>query len=97
METDLFNQPAPEFDGAVYNSTRDRERLTGQLHSIFMLMSDGNYRTVNEIHEQLGYPHASISAQLRNLKKPKFGGHGLEKKRVFEDSALWTFKIIAKH
>jgi len=95
METDLFNQP--EFDGAVYVPHYDKKRLTGQLERIFNLMKDGKFRTVNQIHDVLGYPQASISAQLRNLKKERYGGHGLEKQHVGDRAnGLWEFKIIVK-
>ena len=93
---DLFNQP--HFDGATYEAEQDKKRLTGQIHAIFKLMKDGKFRTLNGIHQELGYPESSISAQLRNLKKERFGSHGLDKRHVGNrDKGLWEYKIIVNN
>ena len=62
-------------------------------------MKDGRYRTLDEIQRTLEsnypnskFPTSSISAQLRNLKKEKFGGHGLE--RWYKGNGLYEYKII---
>jgi len=45
-------------------------------------MIDGTWRSLSDIREALGYPEASISAQLRHLKKGKFGGIAWRKEEV---------------
>lgn len=93
---DLFNQPViPDFEGAEYNSTFDKVRLTGQLLRIFTLMKDGNWRSLDEISNLTGDPHASISAQLRNLRKHRFGGHEvLRQPRGNRFHGLFEYKLI---
>lgn len=68
------------FSGATYREDRDESRLRNQLERIRDLMLDGVWRTVAEIHDVTGFPEASISAQLRNLRKPKLGGYRVERR-----------------
>lgn len=70
------------FDGADYNPNKDEKRLTKQHEIIRDLMKDGKMRSLSEIEVVTGYPQASISAQLRHLRKPRFGGYFVGKKRV---------------
>lgn len=67
------------FDGIV--NKQDSHRLTTQLDHIRSLMSDGVWRSVTEINQITGYPETSISAQLRNLRKSKFGGWTVNRRR----------------
>lgn len=63
----------PHFNGADFDAPRDGARLTNQLHRVRDLMLDGQWRTLDEISVATGDPHASVSAQLRHLRKPRFG------------------------
>ncbi len=76
-----LQQTELNFDGSDYNHDDDSARLSGQIRDIFMHMKDGRWRTLNEIEGALRYPQASISAQLRNLRKSRFGGHVIDKRR----------------
>jgi len=69
------------FDGPDYRTELDKPRLLKQHEKIRDLMLDGRYRTLMEISEVTGYPEASISAQLRHLRKPRFGSYVVEKRR----------------
>ena len=90
--------PIPEpmiFDGPGYDPALDQKRLTGQIKRIFNFMSDGQWRTLGEIAKETGDPEASISAQLRHLKKKRFGSHIVDKRRRGEGSlGLWEYKLI---
>ena len=70
------------FDGADYDHKRDSARLTSQIETIFNLMRDGKFRSVAEIGRLTGYPENSIQAQLRNLRKARFGSHTLNRKHI---------------
>ena len=95
-ELDLSHQP--EFDGSDYISVLDKFRLTGQIRKIFNLMQDGRWRTLREIEVETGYPQASISAQLRHLRKAKFGSHIIEKrKRGYADQGLFEYQLNANY
>jgi hypothetical protein len=80
------------FDGDDYNHERDSERLTGQLLRIFEVVKDSKWRTLKEIAMLTGDPEASISAQLRHLRKPRFGSHEVEKQYV--DRGLYKYRVL---
>lgn len=85
----------PRFNGAVYEPKHDDVRLTGQLERIFSLMKDGSWRTLYEISEFTGDPEASISAQLRHLRKARFGSHTVEKQPRGERAiGLYEYRLI---
>ena len=75
---------APEFDGAAYEPSKDKERLTGQLERVYEAVKDGRWLTLNGIAVLTGDAgkQASISAQLRNLRKSRFGAWDIRKRRV---------------
>jgi len=41
-------------------------------------MADGNWHTLKEISEKSGYSEASVSAQLRDYRKTRYGGHTVD-------------------
>lgn len=69
------------FDGPDV-TPRDQVRLGKQLEAIYELMRDGSWRSLASIEAATGYPQASISAQLRHLRKPRFGKYTVERRRV---------------
>ena len=77
-----MNNFEPHFNGAEYSPARDWTRLTTQLGRVYSCMNDGRWRSLVEIARATGDPHASVSAQLRNLRKERFGGHTVEKKHI---------------
>jgi hypothetical protein len=78
--------------GPAYHPALDRERLQGQMRRVYRLMADGRWRTLAEIAEATGDPQASVSAQLRHLRKPRFGGHRVDKRR--RSGGLWEYRLI---
>lgn len=72
----------PDFPGVTYDPGQDKPRLVKQIEGVRTLMlRNGAYRTLAEIEELTGYPPASISARLRDLDNPKFGGYLKNKRR----------------
>ena len=71
----------PRFDGATFDPNLDQERLTRQLGRVFELMRDAHWRTLDEIQAFAGGSEAAVSARLRDLRKPKFGGYQVERRR----------------
>lgn len=65
----------PRFAGADYDHARDSLRLSGQLERVYRVMITGQWRTLKRIAEMTGDPEASVSAQLRHLRKERFGSH----------------------
>jgi hypothetical protein len=77
----VLTQPAaPRFDGPEYVKRHDHKRLSLQHEKIKTLMLDGVWRTLDEIAELTNEPHASISAQLRHLRKERFGSYVVGKR-----------------
>lgn len=69
------------FDGKTYEPPKDQIRLNRQLSVIFNFVKDGLWWTLAEIAANTGEPEASISARLRDLRKPRFGSHTVERRR----------------
>ena len=82
------------FNGPNYDAKRDDARLPGQLQRVFKAMKDGEWRSLGDIEEVTGDPQASISAQLRHLRKPRFGGHEVDKKYL--GNGLYHYKLNAR-
>lgn len=82
------------FDGSDIVPEKDNERLTKQIEKVYNLMKDGQYRTLAEITFQTGAPAASVSAQLRNLRKVRFGSHLVTKRpRGNRKTGLFEYKL----
>ena len=80
------------FDGADYIENRDHARLSGQILRVYSLMQDGQWRTVDQIADVTGDPQTSISAQLRNLRKERFGSHIVERRYIA--SGLYEYRVL---
>ena len=81
-----------QFNGADYQPTRDNPRLTSQYKRIFHLMKDGAARTLTEIAKDTGDPEASVSAQLRHMRKEKFGRHFVKREHL--GRGLYSYALI---
>jgi hypothetical protein len=95
MIDDDFNEPhgGGMFGGRTYDEALDGSRLTHQLGQVRLLMADEQWRTLEEISEAVQAPQASVSARLRDLRKPKFGGFAVQSRRV-ADGGLWTYRVM---
>jgi len=74
--------PRARFNGADYVPGRDDPRLHGQLLRVWSFMRDGRWHTLREISDATGDPHASVSTQLRHLRKPRFGSYQVNREHV---------------
>ena len=85
-----------QFDGETYEEELDHDRLSTQLQAVKNLMSDGEWRTLDEIAFIVTGSIASISARLRDLRKEKFGAHTVERRRVdsAESAGLFEYRLI---
>lgn len=95
VEREQPPEPGPDFDGATYRRPLDQYRLAGQLGRVLGVMGDGAWRTLAELAAATGDPEASVSARLRDLRKPKFGGLDVEHRRRGEPAAgLWEYRVL---
>jgi hypothetical protein len=85
----------PDFDGEVYESDLDRERLTGQLLKVYEVMRDHEWRTIAEIQALTGIRlDGSISKQLRHLRYERFGAYLVEKRRRGPAGVgVWEYRV----
>jgi hypothetical protein len=87
----------PRFDGPAYDPKYDHARLTGQLSRVFNCMKDSHWRTLDEIAKLTNDPHASISAQLRHLRKERFGGHTVNRRaRGDRSHGLFEYQLLVR-
>lgn len=95
MQPDLFSYVPPVIlgnrDGASFDAKRDGARLNRQAQDVFNVMADGKWHDLEEISLITDHPEASVSARLRDLRKPKFGGFTIEK--MNHGKGLWTYRM----
>lgn len=76
--------PPPEtrFKGDTYEAQHDCKRLTGQLAKVFAALSDGRWWCLSHLTEIAGGSEAGVSARIRDLRRPEFGSHRIERRRA---------------
>jgi hypothetical protein len=88
MQPTLFEKPLP-FAGVTYDYEKDCKRLTGQLHRVREAM--GEWFTLTRLQILVGGSEAGISARIRDLRKPAFGGYTIERRRI--EGGLWMYRL----
>jgi hypothetical protein len=78
--------------GVTFNAMLDTQRLNKQAQDVFDVMADGKWHSLSEISKITGHPEASVSARLRDFRKQRFGGHRVERARIF--SGWWLYQLI---
>lgn len=81
----------PQRDGQTYEHQRDARRLAAQHHRVLAFMRDGQWHTLAEIAIHTRDPEASVSARLRDLRKPRFGSHNIE--RMYVERGLFKYRL----
>ena len=81
------------FGGMTFDPDRDADRLSKQLVGVLNLMTDGQPRTLRQISDATGYPEASISARLRDVRK-EWGEDAMQAERVSD--GLWTYRVLVR-
>lgn len=95
MTPDLFDWHPPKdarFNGDDYQHERDSPRLTKQIGRVWQAMKDGEWKTLDRIAELTGDPSPSISAQLRHLRKARFGSHVIDRRHV--GGGLYEYRLV---
>lgn len=82
--------------GPAYDKKLDGPRLNPQHERIRdWMLAQNAYKTLPEIHQALGFPETSISAQLRHLRKRQFGSYRVWKRRRKSGrGGTWEYKIL---
>lgn len=82
---------APSRDGDTFVEERDGERLARQHRDVLRVMSDNMWRTLDELERETGHPQASISARLRDLRKPQHGSRAVSKTHM--GRGVWIYRL----
>jgi hypothetical protein len=82
----------PNFDGADYQPERDNPRLRGQLLRVWNEVKAGDWKTLRSIADRTGDPEASVSAQLRHLRKDRFGAHEVERRH--KGNGVYEYRLL---
>lgn len=85
----LFDQPR---DGRTFAPREDQARLADQHARVWAVVSDEKWRTLAEIAAATGAPEASVSARLRDFRKPRFGGHEVLRRR--RERGVHEYRVI---
>ena len=90
----MSEQACLNFDGVTYERERDGERLGAQMKAVrnYMLSIDRAYRTLAQISSATGYPEASISARLRDLRKAKHGQYTVDRRYLC--NGQWEYRVF---
>jgi len=63
-----------------------------QIARVYTVLLDGDWHTLGNIAERTGDPEPSISAQIRHLRKDRFGNHIIEYRHV--QHGLWEYRLV---
>jgi hypothetical protein len=91
LQPSLFQ---PYFDGESFVAEVDGKRLGDQMLNVYRVMADGQWHSLAAIEYVTGYPQASISARIRDLRKPRFGGRTIERQRV--GGGLFRYRMVLR-
>ena len=64
-----------------------------QKQVVFELMSDGEWRTIEQIEMETGFKQTTISSRLREFRTPKGGSHIVHKKLVGEHEYSYKLEL----
>ena len=79
--------------GPTYDPALDEPRLTTQLERVKAYLSTHQWYTLAEIEAYTGYPQASISSQIRHLRKRKHGQYQIDKRRRVNGKGTWEYRL----
>jgi hypothetical protein len=89
----LTIQKTLSFDGKTYEEQLDGKRLTGQHAKVYNAMKSSKWYTLYELEHATGCPGASVSARIRDFRKPKFGEHTVERRRR-GPGGTWEYRLL---
>jgi hypothetical protein len=85
-------------EGTGYEAKYDEQRITSQrdtVKQVLLLAAHHDaWMTLGELARKTKYPEASISARIRDMRKPRYGGYTVEKRRVGNPArGLWEYRL----
>ena len=100
MSRDLTSEEAVQLEGGASDGMY-RPGRTQRETLLMVLRIAAQYETwvtLAELAAKTKFPPASISAQLRHLRKAKYGGWGIEKRRRewTTDELVWEYRLAER-
>jgi DNA-binding IclR family transcriptional regulator len=85
------DQLALTFRGATYDPALDGARLGAQLQGVLRFVSSSRWYSLRQIADATGYPEASVSARLRDIRRL---GFTVDRKRDGEPTlGRWLYRV----
>jgi hypothetical protein len=85
---------------STYDPRLDRERLKKQGRDVWDVMTAPAYDdwwTLRELAQATGHQEASISARLREMRSPEYGGHFVDRRRRGDPKAgCWEYRLTVR-
>lgn len=81
-------------DGDTYEAEFDYTRLNRQMRLVYTVLKTGAWWTRHDIADVTKQPESSVSARIRDLRKAKFGGFTVERKRHSLIPGLFLYRLI---
>ena len=81
-------------DGETFDPELDFGRLNRQMQAVWCEVRDGHWWTLRQISFRTGMPEASVSARLRDLRKPRFGEQEVQRRRA--GNGLWQYRVVRR-
>ena len=96
-QLDLLGPRPVRFDGFTYRRELDEARLTSNLRRVLWCLLNGEWWTLAQLRcGCLGRcSEAGVSARIRDLRKPRFGGFTINHRRQETNSrsGLWLYRL----
>ena len=81
-------------DGSTFDPERDTKRLNKQHVRVWLVMKDEQWHTLAGISAMTGDPEGSVSARLRDFRKPRFGSHTVQRRTVKDSPGLHVYRLV---
>lgn len=91
----LFHQHELRFDGSTYEPKHDAKRLGRLLDAVFHQLYWGEWFTLRELAKRCRGSEPSVSARLRDLRKQRYGGWIIERRRQpgLEAKGIFQYRL----
>ena len=71
----------------------DMQRLGTQRADVWRLLKLGRWWTLADLAAHSGHPEASVSARIRDFRRPKYGSHSIQRRRAPGTDATWEYRL----
>jgi len=101
MSATIRDHQQPELfgprDGITFDPERDTRPLNKQAQDVWdALMGGEGWLSLRTLAQITTHPEASISARLRDFRKPRFGGHVVEKRRHPWRERQYVYRLVPR-